>query len=243
MKKKYIKPEINVIHEIWKFYKDNRCYRKDGTVCQGGYYEISDFGRVKKNGEIVEPNKNKRYLSISTFSIHRAVAELFVPNSEGKPEVDHIDGNKYNNRYYNLRWVTHKENINNPITRKRISKAARNRPPVSEEIRQKRSEAMKGEKNPNYGKPKSEEWKQKRSEAMKGEKNPMWGKQQSEETRKKRSESMKGKNTGPRTEETIQKISESLKGMKWMSNGIKRTYVHKEQFEKYIEMGYHFGMK
>ena len=50
-------------------------------------------------------------------SIHRLVAEAFIPNPLGLRDVDHIDGNKSNNRVENLRWVSHKENINNPNTR------------------------------------------------------------------------------------------------------------------------------
>ena len=86
---------------------------------------------------------------------------------------------------------------------------------LSEETKNKISEANKGEKHPNYGKHHSEETKKKMSEAAKG-------KHLSEETKKKMREAHKGKK---HTEETKNKISElkkgnkNVRGKRWYNNG------------------------
>ena len=173
-------------NEIWKVYKIayTNQHRTSARV-----YEVSNLGRVKCNGKIVEPHVNNRYLCISKFFIHRAVAELYVPNPENKPYVDHINTVTTDNRAENLRWVTHKENMNNPLSRKHISEA-RQGIVFSTEHRKKLSESHKGV-------PLSEEVKQKRR-----------GKHLSEETKRKISESQRGKH---RSEEFKQKARAARK--------------------------------
>ena len=55
-----------------------------------------------------------------TWKIHRLVALAFISNPGNKPCIDHIDGNRLNNNVCNLRWVTHRENTNNPYTIKKL---------------------------------------------------------------------------------------------------------------------------
>ena len=97
-------------NEIWKFYKDTRNVTGNGGI-KGFVYEVSNYGRVKANGVIID--LKDRIDFGQHYSLYRAVAELFVPNPENKPFVDHIDTDRNNNKADNLRWVTAKENCLN----------------------------------------------------------------------------------------------------------------------------------
>lgn len=89
-------------------------------------YKISNIGRVmKNNGKMVTLRKNKGYVFASVknkygktkhIGVHRLVALAFIPNTENKKEVDHINTKRDDNRVENLRWVDPLENIFNPLT-------------------------------------------------------------------------------------------------------------------------------
>lgn len=102
------------------------------TVAQDSRYEVSEFGDVRSSAMwVTERNTGRTYkkrerilsqwknykgyphvqLSQKATPVHRIVSMAFLPNPNNLPEIDHLDGDKTNNHFTNLEWVSTKENL------------------------------------------------------------------------------------------------------------------------------------
>lgn len=120
--------------EIW------RTAVYDGKIYEG-LYKVSNWGRIKNinyrntgRERLITPSENKGYLRVQLWkngkgkmcTVHRLVAETFIPNPDNLPQVNHIDENKINNRVENLEWKSPKDNCNHGTRNERMRKALTN---------------------------------------------------------------------------------------------------------------------
>lgn len=147
--------EKDLLNEVWKQINDFE-----------GLYEVSNYGRVRslKFGKVkmmkLVKRKKRGYLHVSlykngkmkTYTVHRLVWIAFNGPIPDGYELDHIDGDKTNSNLNNLRCVTHKENCNNPITRKKHIEALKKIHQSSEWQRKNAEGSKKRWSDPEYKK-------------------------------------------------------------------------------------------
>ena len=127
--------EYRLAHRVVKVYPDLEGEKWLPLVGYEDYYQASNMGRIKSlwngrsriiGGCLDEDGYIKMTLtnpdrSQSTYRRARLVALTWIPNPENKPEIDHINTVRTDDRVENLRWATSSENQRNPETLRHMS--------------------------------------------------------------------------------------------------------------------------
>ena len=113
--------------DLKKEWKEIKGY--EGRYIISNYGEIISLPRYKQNNsklQYVEPKEIARYVNskngyvyvqlwnnatYKNIRLHKLVAQNFIPNKDNKLQINHIDGNKQNNRVDNLEWANDKEQM------------------------------------------------------------------------------------------------------------------------------------
>ena len=98
----------------------------------GGWYEVSSLGRVRRTltGDLLTTYESRRYLAVTLsgprklcIKVHRLVALAFLgPRPEGL-QINHLDGDRHNNRAENLEYISRKGNVAHAVALRRCANA------------------------------------------------------------------------------------------------------------------------
>jgi len=110
---------MEITKEQQQKWKEISGYNGKYLISNLGNCKIADHLNTTGNKYLTQRVDRAGYLTVrlskggdtKTKFVHRLLAEAFVPNHMGKPEVNHRNGNKLDNRLMNLEWVTHQENV------------------------------------------------------------------------------------------------------------------------------------
>jgi len=115
---------------LYQVSSEGRVRSLDREITQQGYEGQGVFTRIYKGKVLVGSSTPAGYQTLNLFrsgvqertqSIHRLVAEAFIPNPNNLPQIDHISRIKTDNRVSNLRWVSAQDNCLNRTPRQGVS--------------------------------------------------------------------------------------------------------------------------
>jgi len=104
-----------LIKELWSTLEAFGC--PEYSISNTGKIRSHKYGKLRliktqkknRNNEIV--HIQDKFGNAKVFIVHRLVAQIFIPNPDNLPQVNHIDENPFHNWYTNLEWCTQEYNL------------------------------------------------------------------------------------------------------------------------------------